>query len=74
MLWAGFTELGDVRDELVRTREKLQHYEAVAEELGEIKRENDRLRQLLDMQQRVETSQYRRPSFRRTPITGSGPS
>lgn len=54
MLWAGFTELGDVRDELVRTREKLQHYEAVAEELGEIKRENDRLRQLLDMQQRVE--------------------
>jgi rod shape-determining protein MreC len=54
MLWAGFTELGDVRDELVRTREKLQHYEAVAEELGEIKKENERLRQLLDMQQRVE--------------------
>mgnify|MGYP005840021523 FL=1 len=54
MLWAGFTELGEVRDELVRTREKLQHYEAVAEELGEIKKENERLRQLLDMQQRVE--------------------
>ncbi|HSV95528.1 MAG TPA: rod shape-determining protein MreC [Spirochaetota bacterium] len=54
MLWAGFTELGDVREELVRTRDKLQHYEAMAEELGEIKRENDRLRQLLDMQQRVE--------------------
>jgi rod shape-determining protein MreC len=54
MLWAGFTELGDVRDELVRTREKLQHYETVAEELGEIKKENERLRQLLDMQQRVE--------------------
>ncbi|HNU92076.1 MAG TPA: rod shape-determining protein MreC [Spirochaetota bacterium] len=54
MLWAGFTELGDVRDELVRTREKLQHYEAVAEELGEIKKENESLRRLLDMRQRVE--------------------
>jgi rod shape-determining protein MreC len=54
MLWAGFTELGDVRDELRKTREKLQHYEAVAEELGEIKKENDRLRKLLDMQKRVQ--------------------
>lgn len=52
-LWAGFTELGDVRDQLRLTREKLQHYEAVAEEVSEIKKENDRLRKLLDMQKRV---------------------
>lgn len=53
MIWAGFTELSDVRDELKRTREKLQKYEGVAEDLNEIKNENDRLRKLLNLQQRV---------------------
>ncbi len=44
--WAGFTELGDVRDELQRTRQKLMRYEAIAEELGEIKKENQLTRNL----------------------------
>ncbi len=52
-LWAGFTELSDVRDDLRRTRDKLRKYEAYAEEITEIKRENERLRRLLNISARV---------------------
>jgi len=52
--WAGFTELGELRDELQRTRQKLMKYEAIAEELGEIKKENERLRTVLQMKERIE--------------------
>ena len=52
--WAGFTELGEVRDELQRTRQQLMKYEAIAEELGEIKKENERLRVMLQLRERVQ--------------------
>jgi len=54
LLWAGFTELSEVRKELKQTRMKLQKYESMAEEVSEIKRENQRLRTLLNMKQRLE--------------------
>lgn len=53
MLWAGFTELGYVREELRETREKLQQYETNAESLEEIRRENERLRALLGFQEQM---------------------
>ncbi len=53
-LWAGFTELTEVRDELKKTRANLQKYESMAGEMSELKRENDRLRELLGMKERVE--------------------
>ncbi|HOT43898.1 MAG TPA: rod shape-determining protein MreC [Spirochaetota bacterium] len=53
-LWAGFTELTEVRDELKKTRSNLQKYESMAGEMSELKRENDRLRELLGMKERVE--------------------
>ncbi|MDY6967395.1 MAG: rod shape-determining protein MreC [Spirochaetota bacterium] len=52
-LWAGFTELNDVQEELHQTRKKLQSYEDNSEELSEIKKENEILRRLLRMQERI---------------------
>jgi cell shape-determining protein MreC len=37
-IWAGFTELTEVRDELKKTQAKLQKYESMTYELSEIKR------------------------------------
>ncbi|MCL1911699.1 MAG: rod shape-determining protein MreC [Leptospirales bacterium] len=48
-IWAGFTELSEVRAELEKTREKLQQYESSSEEFSEIRQENTRLRALLGM-------------------------
>jgi len=53
-LWAGFTELTEVRDELRKTQARLQKYESMTDEMSEIKRENIRLRELLGMKERVE--------------------
>jgi rod shape-determining protein MreC len=53
-IWAGFTELTEVRDELKKTQAKLQKYESMTDEMSEIKRENGRLRELLGMKERVE--------------------
>ena len=50
---AGFSELTEVRNELQKTREKLQKYESVSEELTEIKKENERLRSLLGMKENI---------------------
>lgn len=52
-MWAGFTELREVREELKTTREKLQKYESLTEEFSEVKRENERLRHLLGMKERI---------------------
>jgi rod shape-determining protein MreC len=53
MLWAGFTELGKVRDELDQTRTKLRQLEGTADELSQIKAENAHLLALLDMKPKV---------------------
>lgn len=48
-LWAGFSELDRVRNELELTRKKLQTFESADVEISEIKKENDRLRALIGM-------------------------
>lgn len=53
MLWAGFTELSDVREELEKTRVKLQQLESASEDLQQIRNENTQLRQLLSMKSKV---------------------
>jgi len=52
-VWAGFTELNEVREELKKTREQLQKYESVAGELNELRDENGRLRKLLGLRDEV---------------------
>ncbi|MCL2155536.1 MAG: rod shape-determining protein MreC [Leptospirales bacterium] len=49
--WVGSSEYGRVREELVVTRTKLQTFESTYEEILEIKKENNRLRALLDMKE-----------------------
>lgn len=51
-LWAGLTELNTLRQELKQTRQRLEQYEGVAQNLEEIKRENRRLRELLGYKKR----------------------
>ncbi|MFW6366071.1 MAG: rod shape-determining protein MreC, partial [Spirochaetota bacterium] len=53
MLWAGFTELNDLRKELAETRMKLQEYEAATEDMAEIRQENARLRDMLGFRERM---------------------
>ncbi|MEJ5360943.1 MAG: rod shape-determining protein MreC [Spirochaetota bacterium] len=53
LLWSGFSQLRNAQQELEKTRLRLQQYESVAEELEEIKRENEQLRNLLGLKQRL---------------------
>jgi len=52
-IWAGFTDLNSLNEELRLTREKLQNYERTAEDLTEIKSENEKLRRLLNFGDKV---------------------
>ncbi len=52
--WAGFSELNEVRDQLAVTREKLLRYESLNEDIGEIRSENERLRALLGLKERIQ--------------------
>ncbi len=52
-MWAGFTELDDLRAELNQAHLKLQEYEAATEDFTEIKCENERLRSLLGLKEQV---------------------
>jgi len=53
LLWAGLTELNGVREDLSSTRQKLQQYISINDELEEIKRENARLRLMLGFRERI---------------------
>lgn len=53
LMWAGVTELNGVREELSKTRQKLQQYVSINDELEEIKRENARLRLMLGFRERI---------------------
>ncbi|MDA3899287.1 MAG: rod shape-determining protein MreC [Spirochaetes bacterium] len=53
VMWAGFTELDDLRAELNQAHLKLQEYEAATEDFTEIKCENERLRSLLGLKEQV---------------------
>jgi len=53
IFWAGFTELGDLREELQRVRKKVQTYDNINDEFIVLKKENIRLRQILNLQDRI---------------------
>lgn len=53
-LWAGFTELSEMKEELRRTQEKLMLYESISGSIDEIKNENERLRKVLSLRERIE--------------------
>ncbi|MCU0822535.1 MAG: rod shape-determining protein MreC [Spirochaetes bacterium] len=51
LFWAGFTELKDIKAELEKTKARLREYEDLSEKT--ILDENERLRQLLNLQEHV---------------------
>lgn len=72
LFWVGFMELKDIKDELQKKREKLHEFEDITEKLSEKKSENARLRQLLNLQERVPFELYHALLYPKTRTTGSG--